>query len=214
MTVFNDLLLHTIHTCAHLSVWNTVFVFYFLCVVVVVTFVQVCFGNFHSHFSQFEVHHSTVRKIIHKWKHSRQQDVPGNHPKTRLQTAKHPGLQASCSMLKVKGHDSTITNRLKKHGWFWFPGEKKIAAHLRFAKLKKTRLLEQIMRAKRRRLSTTQSGTFGEAKRSSSYLRSARWWRREDLVLFYSHRKKIRSKSRPQPDGGAAVGRKGGSTSC
>lgn len=33
----------------------------------------------------------------------------------------------------------------------------------------------------------------------------------KDLVLFYSHRKEIQSKSRPQPDGGVAEGHKGGS---
>lgn len=121
--------------------------FYSLCVVVVVTFVQVshnlkfCSENDYSQVEAFEA-----------------AGRPRKSP--RDQAANCKASRNSMHQLKVKGHDSTITNRLEKHGWFWFPGEKKIAARLRFAKLK-TRLLEQIMRAKRRRLSTTQSRRFG-----------------------------------------------------
>jgi len=65
---------------------------------------------------QFEVHHSTVRKIIHKWERPISPGVedPENLNRAILRViAKHPRtapqtLQASVNMWNVKGHGSSI----------------------------------------------------------------------------------------------------------
>ena len=83
---------------------------------------------------QFKVHHSTLRKIIHKWETFKtvanlpRSGRPSNftprsdHAMLR-EIAKNPGvtsqtLQASVSMLNVKVHDSIIRKRLNKYGLF------------------------------------------------------------------------------------------------
>ncbi|KAM3912509.1 uncharacterized protein RB166_019314 isoform 2-T2 [Leptodactylus fuscus] len=80
---------------------------------------------------QFEVHHSTVRKIIHKWKTFK---TVGNLPRSgrpskftpsldramfreivKNPRATYKTLQASVSMLNIQVHHSTIRKRLNKY---------------------------------------------------------------------------------------------------
>ena len=73
----------------------------------------------------YGAHHSTERKIIHKWKTFRtavnlnRSGRPSKFtPRSKTQRATSQTLQASVSMLKVKVHDSTIRKRLNTYGLF------------------------------------------------------------------------------------------------
>jgi len=129
--------------------------------------------------------HITVRKIIYKWNTLKTAEiffpgveVPASSPQGQNKSlrATSQTLQASVSMVNVKGHG--LFGRVS--------GESLIRTNI---KTSGTTSFEH-MRPKWRCLVITNSSMFEQSTsaQTSHTNCQARWWRADDLGLFYSHR--------------------------